>query len=33
MRGASLPLQAVEDGAGAVIRMRGPELPNFLVQR
>ena len=33
LRGASLPLQAVEDGAGAVIHMRGPELPNFLVQR
>ncbi|MFM9042161.1 MAG: DEAD/DEAH box helicase [Vulcanococcus sp.] len=32
-RGASLPLQAVEDGAGAVIRMRGPALPNFLMQQ
>jgi superfamily II DNA or RNA helicase len=28
-----LPLQALEDGAGAVIRMRGPQLPNFRVQR
>lgn len=33
MRGPSLPLQALEDGAGAVIRMRGPELPNFRMQR
>lgn len=32
-RAPSLPLQAMEDGAGAVIRMRGPELPNFVLQR
>ena len=32
-RAPSLPLQAMEDGAGAVIRMRGPQLPNFIVQR
>lgn len=32
-RSAQLPLQAVEDGAGAVIRMRGPQLPDFLMQR
>jgi superfamily II DNA or RNA helicase len=32
-RAPSLPLQAMEDGAGAVIRMRGPQLPNFVVQR
>ena len=29
-RGPSLPLEAVGDGAGAVIRMRTPELPDFL---
>ncbi|MFL0774152.1 MAG: DEAD/DEAH box helicase [Prochlorococcus sp.] len=29
-RGASLPLEAVNDGAGAVIRLRTPELPGFL---
>lgn len=29
-RGPSLPLEAVNDGAGAVIRMRTPELPRFL---
>ena len=29
-RGPSLPLEAVEDGAGNVIRMRSPELPGFL---
>ena len=29
-RGPSLPLEAVEDGAGNVIRMRSPELPSFL---
>ena len=29
-RGPSLPLQAVEDGAGAVIRLKTPELPAFL---
>ena len=28
--GASLPLEAVNDGAGAVIRLRTPELPGFL---
>jgi superfamily II DNA or RNA helicase len=32
-RGASLPLQALQDGAGEVIRMKGPQLPNFLLQR
>jgi superfamily II DNA or RNA helicase len=32
-RASALPLQALEDGAGAVIRMRGPQLPNFRVQR
>jgi len=32
-RSGSLPLQALEDGAGAVIPMRGPQLPNFLMQR
>jgi superfamily II DNA or RNA helicase len=32
-RGASLPLQAVEDGAGGVIRVRGPRLPDFLMQQ
>ena len=32
-RAPSLPLQAMEDGAGAVIRMRGPQLPNFVLQR
>ncbi len=31
-RGPSLPLEAVNDGAGAVIRLRTPELPNFLQQ-
>ena len=29
-RGPSLPLEAVEDGAGAVIRLKTPELPAFL---
>ena len=29
-RGPSLPLEAVEDGAGAVIRLKTPELPTFL---
>jgi len=29
-RGPSLPLEAVNDGAGVVIRMRTPELPSFL---
>jgi len=32
-RGASLPLRALADGAGAVIRMGGPELPLFLNRR
>jgi superfamily II DNA or RNA helicase len=32
-RSANLPLQAVEDGAGAVIPVRGPQLPDFLMQR
>lgn len=30
-RGPSLPLEAVNDGAGAVIRLRTPELPNFCI--
>ena len=29
-RGPSLPLEAVEDGAGALIRLKTPELPAFL---
>lgn len=29
-RGPSLPLEAVNDGAGAMIRLRTPELPQFL---
>lgn len=29
-RGPTLPMEAVEDGAGAVIRMRTPQLPTFL---
>jgi superfamily II DNA or RNA helicase len=32
-RAGTLPLQALEDGAGAVIRFRGPQLPNLPVQR
>jgi superfamily II DNA or RNA helicase len=32
-RGCSLPLEALEDGAGEVIRVRGPQLPHFLLQR
>jgi len=32
-RAGSLPLQALEDGAGAVIRLRGPQLPNLPMQR
>lgn len=32
-RAPTLPLQAVEDGAGAVIRVKGPELPSFLPRR
>jgi superfamily II DNA or RNA helicase len=32
-RSGTLPLQAMEDGAGAVIRLRGPQLPHFRVQR
>ena len=31
-KGPSLPLEAVNDGAGAVIRLKTPELPNFLHQ-
>lgn len=31
-RGPNLPLEAVNDGAGAVIRLRSLELPNFLQQ-
>ena len=33
LRGATLPLQAVEDGAGGVIRVRGPRLPDFLLHQ
>ena len=33
LRAANLPLQAVEDGAAGVIRMRGPQLPHFLMQQ
>ena len=32
-RGPTLPLEAVEDGAGAVIRMKTPQLPPFLTHR
>jgi hypothetical protein len=32
-RAAGLPLQAVEDGAGSMIHMRSPQLPDFLLQR
>ena len=32
-RAASIPLQALDDGAEAVIPVRGPQLPNFLMQR
>jgi hypothetical protein len=32
-RAGSLPLQAIEDGAGAVIHLRGPQLPNLRLQR
>jgi superfamily II DNA or RNA helicase len=32
-RASGLPLQAIEDGAGDVIRMRGPQLPHFKLQR
>ena len=32
-RASALPLQALEDGAGEVIKLRGPQLPNFVVQR
>jgi superfamily II DNA or RNA helicase len=31
-RGPSLPMEAVEDGAGNVIRLKTPELPLFLQQ-
>jgi hypothetical protein len=31
--GGTLPLRALADGAGAVIRMGGPELPLFLNRR
>ena len=33
LRGPTLPLEAVEDGAGAVIKMKTPQLPSFLKQR
>ena len=29
-RGPSLPLEAVDDGAAAVIRLKTPQLPSFL---
>jgi len=29
-RGPSLPLEAVEDGAAEVIRLKTPQLPSFL---
>jgi len=29
-RGPSLPLEAVNDGAGAMIRLKTPQLPSFL---
>jgi hypothetical protein len=29
-QGPSLPLEAINDGAGAVIRLRTPDLPSFL---
>jgi superfamily II DNA or RNA helicase len=32
-RAGSRPLQAIEDGAGAVIHLRGPQLPNLRLQR
>lgn len=32
-RGPTLPLEAVEDGAGAIIRMKTPQLPSFLTHR
>ena len=32
-RASALPLQALEDGAGDLIKLRGPQLPNFVVQR
>ncbi len=31
-RAPALPLQAVEDGAGELIRVRGPQLPGFLAR-
>lgn len=32
-RAPSLPLEALQDGAAGTIRMRGPELPSFLLQQ
>ena len=32
-RASALPLQALEDGAGELIKLRGPQLPNFVMQR
>ena len=29
-QGPSLPLEAVNDGAGAMIRLKTPQLPSFL---
>ena len=31
-RGPSLPLEAVDDGASQLIRVRSPQLPGFLRQ-
>ncbi|MFZ9464461.1 MAG: DEAD/DEAH box helicase, partial [Vulcanococcus sp.] len=32
-RGGAQPMRAMEDGAGELIHMRGPQLPHFVVQR
>jgi len=32
-RGGPQPMRAMEDGAGELIHMRGPQLPHFVVQR
>jgi hypothetical protein len=31
-RAPGLPLEAMAEGAGELIRLRGPQLPNFLLQ-
>jgi len=31
-RSPGLPLEAMAEGAGELIRLRGPQLPNFLLQ-